>query len=345
MSNNKLYIPKKLHVGYQEREDTYTKKLAYVIYTDDKGVKRKETSWKGWCRKFLDDQDNTPTEGFVLNKGVGGVRYSWGRNARNEYIRVYDPRGWEFEISIANLMFILQECTSTKGKGLEGEFVYSWDGKELVLLPVGCEEYKQSSEHTSLQAKKVTKKDMKEGKWYTFKDGVSAVYLGRHLSSEVNTYSEVLGKKHHVFRLESGKYRLENGFTKLASVGEVCDDYGEYLENFLNSAEANPVVDLRWEDVEVVSKVNGAHYLKSETGAVFAVCLSSETPSHRYSWGRYREFYGELSLENLEPITTKGEYFKSKGYLYYSYKKYFYYKDTMNLVQPVFILANGKEKR
>jgi len=44
----KLYIPKRICVGYQNREGTYTKRLAYVIYYDDKGVLRKEKSWQSW---------------------------------------------------------------------------------------------------------------------------------------------------------------------------------------------------------------------------------------------------------------------------------------------------------
>ena len=32
-----IYIPEKIKVGYQNRNDTYTKKLAYVIYYDEKG--------------------------------------------------------------------------------------------------------------------------------------------------------------------------------------------------------------------------------------------------------------------------------------------------------------------
>ena len=40
-----IYIPKRLNVGYQNREDTYTVKIAYVIYYDEKGKLRKETSW------------------------------------------------------------------------------------------------------------------------------------------------------------------------------------------------------------------------------------------------------------------------------------------------------------
>ena len=32
-----IFIPKKINVGYQNRSDTYTGKLAYVIYYDEKG--------------------------------------------------------------------------------------------------------------------------------------------------------------------------------------------------------------------------------------------------------------------------------------------------------------------
>ena len=35
-----IYIPEKIKVGYQNRNDTYTKKLAYVIYYDEKGKLR-----------------------------------------------------------------------------------------------------------------------------------------------------------------------------------------------------------------------------------------------------------------------------------------------------------------
>ncbi len=46
MINNeeKFFIPSKIKVGFQERSDTYTGKLAYIIYYDNKGVLRKERS-------------------------------------------------------------------------------------------------------------------------------------------------------------------------------------------------------------------------------------------------------------------------------------------------------------
>ena len=37
MSNERLNIPKQLKIGYQERKDTFSGKLAYVTYIDKKG--------------------------------------------------------------------------------------------------------------------------------------------------------------------------------------------------------------------------------------------------------------------------------------------------------------------
>jgi hypothetical protein len=44
MQNN-IFIPKVIKVGYQKRDGTYTGKLAYIIYIDDKKKVRKEKSW------------------------------------------------------------------------------------------------------------------------------------------------------------------------------------------------------------------------------------------------------------------------------------------------------------
>lgn len=181
--NNQLLIPETLKVGFQNRTDTYSGKLGYVVYFDQTGKLRKEASWEGWRDKKIDpvEPKNEPTEGFVLNKKVGGVsRYSHSWDQRIEKCRVYDPRGWEFEITIPNLLFILQECTSIKGKGLDGQFVYGWAGKELVLLPITCSEYKESQKFTKLQAQKISAKTLIIGATYHTKQQTDLLYLGRH---------------------------------------------------------------------------------------------------------------------------------------------------------------------
>lgn len=252
MSLTKMIIPKTINVGFNKREDTYTKKLAYIIYTDAKGVLRKETSWEGWRDKSIPAQafDNVPTSGFVLNKKVGGNRYSW--NPRNTYVRIYDPRDFEFEITVPNLLFILQETNSIKGKGLEGEFVYAWDGKDLVLLPVGCEEYNSCADFTHKQTTKVDRSEIKEGSVYQMKDLREVMYLGKHEWAEEHGWGIYrdyypVGKRHIFIDLnykkplysEENPYIAMTGYAKLSNKisdnnPSFADEYTKFLSNIRN---------------------------------------------------------------------------------------------------------------
>lgn len=177
-----IYIPEKIKVGYQNRGDTYTKKLAYVIYYDEKGKLRKETSWNNWRDEKIepDDFNNEPTRGFVLNKKAGDYSGYWG-NHRQAYCRVYDPRGFEFEITINNLLYILENCDCLKGKGLDGEFVYGWDGKDLILIPVDSPDYKEIKSRTDKiqNGKRFKGKDLIIGATYLTKNDQKWVYMGR----------------------------------------------------------------------------------------------------------------------------------------------------------------------
>lgn len=256
--DKQLFIPNRINVGFQKREGTYTGKLAYVIYYDLKGKLRKEASWNSWRDKKITpiEFDNTPTDGFVLNKGVGGQRQSYGWNARNEYIRVYDPRDFEFEISVANLLFILRECDCSKGKGLEGKFVYAWDGTELVLLPEISTDYQTSRKFTDLQACKVKAKEMILGATYITKKQKPLTYLGRfehHFISSSRTWSNDCGslaymsghKKQHVFW--DGKcFVFLDSLQSIATLQSeaVIGNYAELVEKYNKSIHGSKIVRL-----------------------------------------------------------------------------------------------------
>lgn len=107
-----IYLPELIKVGFQERKDTYTGKLGYVIAKEG-GKWRKEHSWNGWIthykekveKKYRETSDesfkpviykNELTEGFVLNKKAGGKGWS-SRNIRRTVCRVYDPRGFSYD--------------------------------------------------------------------------------------------------------------------------------------------------------------------------------------------------------------------------------------------------------
>lgn len=181
MASN-IFIPKTINVGFQTRSGTYTGKLAYVIYYDEKGKLRKEASWDGWRDKNIEPKmfDNIPTSGFVLNKKVGDYVSDW--NHRQAYCRVYDPRDFEFEITIENLLYILENANSIKGKGLEGEFVYGWNGKDLILIPVESPDYKTIMNYSNIinNNKTIKAKDLKVGATYLSKNNTQFVYMGRY---------------------------------------------------------------------------------------------------------------------------------------------------------------------
>jgi hypothetical protein len=183
-NNSTIFLPKRIKVGYQNRSDTYTGKLAYVIYYDEKNVLRKEKSWSHWRDESIPDTeyDNEPLEGFVINKKVGGVDGSYGWSARKTYCRVFDPRGFEIEITVPNLLWILENCNCLKGKGLEGEFVYGWDGTDLVLVPTCSYDYQLMKEKREILYEKfsVDAKDLKTASTYMSTKGEKLLYLGRY---------------------------------------------------------------------------------------------------------------------------------------------------------------------
>ena len=204
---SKLFMPKTLNVGYQNRQGTYTGSLAYVIYYDETGKLRKETSWESWRDKKIPNQEfeNVPTEGFVFNK-TGGGRPSW--SDRKAFCRVYDPRGFEFEIDMANLMHILECCDVMKGKGIVGELVYAWEGTELVLVPVNSDTYEESKRYTDILMNKeqIKAKDLKVGYTYIDKDEEKYIYLGKFHEYDYRTDYNDSNRRQKVTKSKAKKF-------------------------------------------------------------------------------------------------------------------------------------------
>lgn len=173
-----ILIPDKINVGYVKRGDTYTGQLGFVTYIDNKGQLRKEKSWNDWRNADLGNNiyDNTPVSGFVLNKKVGGDRCGW--NPRQTYIRIYDPRGFEFEITTENLLYILDNTSCFAGKGLDGEFVYGWVNGQLLLISVKSPDYTKMLEFTdNVNSNNIKPKDLIKGATYINKQNKELVYL------------------------------------------------------------------------------------------------------------------------------------------------------------------------
>lgn len=174
---------------------------------------------------------------------------------------MYDPRDFEFEISIENLLYILQECTSSKGKGLEGKFVYAWSGKDLVLLPVDSLDYKMSKQLID-STEKITMKSLKIGASYKGKVPNSKdisnnlVYIGKMtwhgfagmsidckdcnynyklVSKVVPTFVDINKKHFYGYSSLTSLYHLVNENT--LSLSEVEDYKEKFLHTFHGEAD------------------------------------------------------------------------------------------------------------
>lgn len=326
MSTNQLFIPEKIKVGFQKRDGTYTGKLAYVIYYKDK-ILRKEKSWEGWRDKKIAAQefDNEPTEGFVLNKGVGGARHSYGWNPRNEYIRVYDPRDFEFEISVPNLLFILRECDCSRGKGLEGKFVYAWDRDSLVLVPVNSQDYQNSKQFTDLQAKAVKAKELVPGFTYVTRKQEELTYLGKldfyFIPCETHHYDsvgrewindipskDVKGVEKKFVFWDGKDFKYLNAVSNIATVKSDAThpDFADLVEKYNKGPHGSRLVKLYLEELsETVHPGEGHYYRQSHEGWFYEEPVGEFVECHTTM--KYE--YDQVRRENIE--TAEVQYIRT----------------------------------
>lgn len=308
---SKLYIPKKIKIGFQKRTDTFLGTLGYLIYTDDKGVLRKEKSWQSWRDKKIDPQDfdNEPTSGFVINKNI--TRGGWDHfSDKVVRVRVYDPRGFEFEITCDNLIAILMH-TDCLRRGFEGEFVYGWAGTELVLLPVTTPEYTSSQAYTKLQGQKFSAKDLKPGRVYKSKRDGNFIYMGRHswwkeVNEPYNYYNrnpsqEDLDKwrlaeyKYHIFVNEKGKeFELKDGAGHIAEEisEEIHEKYPELAVKLSEQKETNKFVSFKIKDISSEIKTlselgnydySGPQLVKDEGKGIYHIYSLRYQKDHSYN--------------------------------------------------------------
>ncbi len=237
-----LFIPSKIRIGFQKRGDTFTGKLAYIIYYDANGQIKQEKSWEKWRDKNIPfvEFDNNPRSGYIFNKGVQRNGH-WGSG--RSVIRVYDPRDFEFEIDIDNLIGLLMHSDVSKRDIVE-ECVFAWSGNNVILLPVNSDDYQKGVVHTEKQGKNVTAEELVPGHSYSHKkDNETYTYIGYYTYFEPHYWnSEVTRKgKQHVFY--NGKNFEMVAIEKLSECvsSEMHSDFSKLVDDFFKSKQGNDI--------------------------------------------------------------------------------------------------------
>lgn len=324
-----LYIPEKIRIGFQTRKDTFTGKLAYVIYFDDKNVLRKETSWENWRDKKIPyiDIDNVPTNGFILNKGV--QRYGYHGSGRS-VIRIHDPREFEFEISIDNLVGLLMNYDVSK-RDIQGECVFAWAGKDLVLLPVNSIEYTSSKKYTEKQGKKLSTKELVKGRTYSQKKSDQLLkYLGYFEWFELNGYYSNINKKSiskgkkHIFYDENYNFSIPGISTFADCESEDIDqNYTKAFEKFeksTHSAALDKVLRLK-PTIENNEGRYKSHKFYKDYGKkkTYEITFNSHSNKEKFEYLKDRTYIDGLTFNAYTKVND--EYVSDRnvhGYIYLS---------------------------
>lgn len=318
-----LFIPKKLKIGFQKRNDTYTGKLAYVMYYDEKGILRKEKSWNSWIDKRIEtiEIDNIPKTGFIFNKGVQRTGYHW--SGGRSVVRVYDDRDFEFEISVDNLIVILMHSDISKRDIME-ECIFAWDGSELVLLPVNSEEYKESVKYTNQQLNKISTKDLVKGvRYQQKKNDIPLTYIGffdwyqmEYVGGYYLKYQVHKGKK-HVFYDELFKTFCVKSPSLLSHAisDEIVENYAELVDEFYKTPQSQKIVSYTVTKKEYNDRWSNMDFYKIVDNTI--VCVHINTFS-MYGEDKIRKanisFNSEaINLTDNKSVNLNGVYYDIDG--------------------------------
>lgn len=306
-----LFIAPKLKIGYQNRSGTYDGKLSYIIYFDEKGKLRKEASWKTWCEESLGSHEfeNVPTKGLMLNKQIVRDAYSFGHYANGRTMaRIYDPRGFEFEITIENFFGICSTHDLIKGE-IVGEFVYAWDGTELVLLPVNSQQYKEAIIFTENKNVKMKSADLEVGYKYLTKLNKEVTYIGKYT---MNGAIKLKYANDAVYINKGDKIKdiFYDGYDFVnIPTANICEklDENDNIENLINrylsSKKGLNFKNLKFIDLKEDSKLS-KRLLAFEDNDKLILLKLWNTYERKYGTTEYIEIYFEMYLAEK----TKGVY-------------------------------------
>lgn len=217
-----INIPQKLKVGFKSRGESLDGNLSFVTYLNEKGEVAQEKSWNSWRDKNIDalDINNIPTNGYFFDKSI---KRMGSFSSANSYLRVYDSRGFEFEIKIENVSLILQTCTIDKGE-IKEKCILGWDGRTLYLLPETSQEYQTAMLENSDSNKNINEENLILGNIYKSSRG-NFVYVGKMYF--MNDNQDVKTKLTNVFYRENSYYDQKNEI----NLGSFCTPALSSLKN------------------------------------------------------------------------------------------------------------------
>jgi hypothetical protein len=175
--NHTIRIFPKHYVGFTDnRYPGDVVPFAFMTHYEDNAAGRKrQAQVDNWSRGKMTSViiDNKPMIGFRISRGLR--RLGWNHHATS--VRIEDPRGFEVDISVSNMMMLTDNNLLENGEILR-ECVWGRDGGANVLLPVNSSPYVAATVNTERMTTTVNSRTVALGDTVLLKNGLQGRYLG-----------------------------------------------------------------------------------------------------------------------------------------------------------------------
>jgi hypothetical protein len=170
-----------LYVGFHRHGDRMPvgRMVNYVDNKTNQKLRDKIEDWSAYgagSKAKLNSLiiDNKPMTGFRISRSQ--INAGWYQTP--DYIRVEDPRGFEVDITIPNMIMLTNNNILDNGEIMH-ECIWGRDNAINVLLPVNSVPYKEAMQNTDRQTTHVHVSKLKLGDHVVLKNGMKGRYMGK----------------------------------------------------------------------------------------------------------------------------------------------------------------------
>ena len=224
-----IKIFSKVYVAHRKQhQDAEDPPLAFLTpYEENAAGRKRIESADKWARGYFYSEeaietkilDNESIDGFEICREV--KRTYWGGG--NVVWRIFDPRGFELEISSANLAKILTFATIEAGV-IKSKCIWGRLGAKNILIPEGCPDYQNVKTHAEelnnrkiMATRTIKPSDLVIGQSIILHNDEEGEYLGKWFiltDSKYSSYKEA-GMKvadnvvpRHIVQVEKEYYAI-----------------------------------------------------------------------------------------------------------------------------------------
>jgi len=345
--NTKIKIFSQLYVGLKdqgvgqpklgfatpfEKGSAFEKRKSTVDNWATTRVYKPDTQKYEYSAPEVTTVENELRSGFKITDDVR--RIYWGGG--NVVWRVYDPLGFELEITSGNLMAIIQVCGIDPGGNIRGKCCWGRDGAVNVLLHEDSDVYQNAFKKAEdlNKMKALSAKTKAVGAKYILQDGQEVIYLGKFHTYAVQT---VVFDKSRPYETRTVKISGGNRFAQSQTKQIVDEGIYEavavadgkialYKKAPLISATSDKTI---WPESEIEKMVETASVKFAPNSRKYSTSiLISRTPK-----SSLRFAFKPMSLLTYETVRDKLIKLKNINFLFYD----------SQFKLPVGVVVDGKE--